>query len=471
VTDDLQFGIESMLPAQLVAGRGNALLVHGWCFHPERRVRRLVLAFGDDRRPVLAHSMPRPDLEGDGFQSRSGFWAIAETGRVRAPERRALTLEAELSGGTQASADLGEIEVLPAIPTYWQRKVDPPETPHDVAVVAVCMPTYEPRLDLLEAQIESLRAQTHPEWHCIIVDDSSRPETVAAIEGLVDGDERFAVRDHQDRLGFYRNFERALTYVNQASDVVALCDQDDRWHPRKLEALVAELNPNVSLAYCDMRVTGAEGEEISPSYWSAVHRRNQHSDLDTLLVSNTITGAASVFRYSLLNAILPFPPAPGLAFHDQWIGLTALASGEVAYVPEALQDYVQHGGNVVLNVDTAWRHPAKKGIGPRLASWRRVYVNDVLQRAIFARVIELRCRPRLDRAERRAASRFAGADTRSFGFASVWRLSLSRRRRQTTGGLERTLALGLLWRKLAALRARFGRSREGRGGPLPVIEP
>jgi glycosyltransferase involved in cell wall biosynthesis len=481
---ELRFAIESALPAALAAGRGNALLVHGWCFHPEQRVRGLELGLGASSRPAIAHSMPRPDLAVATAESpnrlRSGFWGLVETGRTRFPRRLELTLTARLAGGAQASAAVAEIEVVPSIPTDWDAVAHPPKGMPPVPLVTVCMPTYEPRLDLLAAQIESLRAQQHPTWHCVIADDASGPGVADEIGRLIAGDERFVLRRHQQRLGVYRNVERALGYVPPGVDAVALCDQDDRWHPGKLAALVASLTEEVSLSYCEMRVVDGDGGELSPSYWQAVRRRNEHRDMATLMVANTVTGAASVFRRSLLSALLPFPEAPGPVFHDHWLGLVALANGELRYLDTPLQDYVQHGGNVTQSVDLDWREARlpegarrtlRNRIGARLASWRELYANEVLQREIFARVLELRSGSRLNRRQRRVVRLFAGADSRFSGPARVAALGLSRRRRETTGGLEGKLAGGLLWRRLASGRTSAGGGEAvdpARGGPLPV---
>ena len=62
----------------------------------------------------------------------------------------------------------------------------------------------------------------------------------------------------------------------------------------------------------------------------------------SLLVANTVTGAASLFRRELLDLALPFPPRHGTPYHDHWLAAVALASGRIAYVDRPLYDYVQH---------------------------------------------------------------------------------------------------------------------------------
>ena len=72
------------------------------------------------------------------------------------------------------------------------------------------MTTYNPPLDLFKAQVESLSGQTHGNWICLVSDDNSRPDVYAAIREELDGDERFVLSQTESRLGYYRNFERAL---------------------------------------------------------------------------------------------------------------------------------------------------------------------------------------------------------------------------------------------------------------------
>ena len=107
-------------------------------------------------------------------------------------------------------------------------------------------------------------------------------------------------------------------------EAVALCDQDDRWHPEKLQRLRAALGP-AQLAFCDLRLVDADGRVLRDTLWQG--RRNNHTDLASLLVANSIPGAAMLFRRALIDLALPFPDPPGVAFHDHWLALVALASG------------------------------------------------------------------------------------------------------------------------------------------------
>ena len=148
-----------------------------------------------------------------------------------------------------------------------------------------------------------------------------------------------------------------------------------------------------------MRIVGADGEVVSDTYWR--HRRNNWTDLGTLLVGNTVTGAASLFRRRLLDRALPFPPPVGRAFHDHWLAVVALASGPMRYVDRPLYDYVQHGGAVIgfasANADRVAGPGAARGRALRLAGRavrpeaRRRYFADYCRIAQLAAVLEMRC--------------------------------------------------------------------------------
>ena len=114
-----------------------------------------------------------------------------------------------------------------------------------------------------------------------------------------------------------------------------------------------------------MRIVDEAGAVVSDTFWRG--RRNNYTDLASLLLANTVTGAASLFRRELLDLVLPFPEPVGDPFHDQWIAAVALATGSIAYVDRPLYDYVQHGGAA------RGHEAAMQRVEPRaaLVSWRR----------------------------------------------------------------------------------------------------
>ena len=210
--------------------------------------------------------------------------------------------------------------------------------------VAVAMATHEPDPALLKAQIESIREQEGVEWRCFISDDASGPEAVEAISGLIEGDSRFVLSRSPSRLGFYRNFERAIGMVPRDFPLIALSDQDDRWYPDKLERLVPLLD-RVTLASGQARVVSWPNETVVD------RTRRRVTAPEALLFENQVTGSLSVFRRSLLDVALPFPRLHTVTqLHDHWLALCAVSVDAFVVLDELVQDYVQHGANIVGEV-------------------------------------------------------------------------------------------------------------------------
>ena len=67
-----------------------------------------------------------------------------------------------------------------------------------------------------------------------------------------------------------------------------------------------------------------------------------------LLVQNQVTGSQTVFRRDLLDVALPFPRLrTETQLHDHWLAMCAAVTDGYTVLDEVVQDYVQHGANVV----------------------------------------------------------------------------------------------------------------------------
>jgi glycosyltransferase involved in cell wall biosynthesis len=335
------------------------------------------------------------------------------------------------------------------------------------------MATYEPPAALLRRQLESLREQTHDNWICLISDDASSDSAFEHLLAETEGDPRFVVSRSESRLGFYRNFERALSMTPPEADFVTLCDQDDHWLPEKLARLLAAIG-GAQLAYSDARIVTPSGELVRPSYWT--ERRNNYTNFGSLLLANSVTGAASLYRRELLEDALPFPPLLAKGFHDHWLAVVALALGEIAYIDEPLYDYVQHGGAVIGHLGANKRpRPIRQHLVERLrrptGGARAVYYYDWHQQLLFCEVLRLRCWKRMTSQKRRILARLLGADSGIGGLAWM----LGRRARRLWGNnetLDRELfySYALLRRRAVSLWT-AGRRRPSRVLPRDASIP
>ncbi len=391
--------------------------------------------------PVEARGMPEPRSYGAG-----GLWWTM------------VTVPGPLPGDEP-------LEAAMAVPDGAPRGADP--------LVAICMATHEPEPERLRVQLDSIRAQTHSGWICVISDDCSGPEAFAELERQVGDDPRFVLSRAPERLGFLRNFERAIALAPSEAVLIALADQDDRWHRDKLEVLVAALDaaPGSLLAYSDVRIADGDGNVLSDTYF--FERRNNAESMASVLITNNVTGAACLFRRELLETALPFPPG-GTGqelYHDHWLAVCALALGPLTWVGRATHDYIRHDASVtVLEAEGHWVAPPAGRLGAarmrarrflrrlRLASrspgWRSAYTGRYLLIRQFAAILDLRVgRDRLAPRHRRDIDRLVAAERSPL--AAGWLLMRSFRPwigRNDTLARERVVFGGILWRKLAGRR-------------------
>ncbi|MCW2991134.1 MAG: hypothetical protein JWM73_1728, partial [Solirubrobacterales bacterium] len=462
MSSELRVGLDAPLPAELARAGAQVVLVAGWCWAPAGRITGLELVVDGGPQPLLAFAMPRLDLlreqerrglDAEALSYRSGFWGIASIPPGSGPVR--IGVRAALADGTRPEAGLGEIaERAPESPAA----VAAPG-PAGEPLVAVCMATYDPPGDLLARQLDSIRAQTHRNWVCVISDDHSRPERFAALHDAVAGDPRFVVSRSAKRLGFYRNFERALELAPREAAFVALSDQDDAWHPDKLASLLAAIG-DARLAYSDARIVTRDGAVVSETFWTK--RRNNTTALFSQLVANAVTGAASLFPRALLDDALPFPPGQWNHFHDHWLGLAALASGDIVYVDRPLYDYVQHHSATIGHEAANQLRPLRErfaGLGRdrrrRVGLWRRHYFADALRLRALAELLTLRLGDRIPRPKRRALARYVAAERSPLAVARLFaRGARELAGRPETLGAEWMLGYTYAWRRLVAATAR-----------------
>jgi glycosyltransferase involved in cell wall biosynthesis len=444
--------LESPLPSTLSGTAAEAVFLYGSCFHPRDRITRLSLVAGAARHRPAAWGMPRAELFGIAGERSflSGFWGTVP---IPAGMRGSveLAVAARLAGGGEQVAPLGRIEVAAE-----RRHV--PALQAGGARIAICMATFEPDEALFATQLESLRAQTERDWVCVISDDCSAPERFERVATLVGDDPRFALSRSERRLGFYRNFERALRMAPREAELFALCDQDDRWYPEKLATLRSALG-SAQMVYSDQRLVDAGGRVLRDTLWQG--RSNNHTDLPSMLVANTVTGASALFRREVAELALPFPEMPGMPFHDHWLALVALAAGEIAYVDRPLYDYVQHRGAFFGSV-THGAEP-EEGLSRFRFEGRAAYFRGYVPRALLAQVLLVRCGHGMAARKQRVLRRFVAAERSPLAFA--WLAARPARAlwgRNETLGSEAQLAVGILWRwALGAAARRARRPRRG----------
>lgn len=206
----------------------------------------------------------------------------------------------------------------------------------------VVLAAYRPDTELFRTQLRSIQKQTLADFSCIISADGEGDLVGEQVATAVGGDPRFRVIGFENRVGFYANFERGLGAVPPTARWVALSDQDDYWYPEKLATLVPHLE-NAAVVGGQARVVAHPGNRVVAA---STNRRN--SAALAFFLDNQFTGGQMVFRRDVLDVALPFPRLSTPAeVHDHWLAVCASALGGSLVVDDVVQDYVQHGNNVI----------------------------------------------------------------------------------------------------------------------------
>jgi glycosyltransferase involved in cell wall biosynthesis len=221
--------------------------------------------------------------------------------------------------------------------------------------ISVAMATWNGQRFLAE-QLESIAHQVRLPDELVLSDDASSDATVAIAE-------RFARRApfnvvilrNDKRIGHADNFFRSMARCS--GDVIALCDQDDVWHPHKLARCERplRLDSGISLVAHSARVVN---EYLEPSRyaWPGYIRKQRVLPAGSFppFTCDRFAGFTLMFRSIFVRAadVAKRPPPPdGVSSsgaritHDIWAQLVCGALGAVALIPDELALYRRHGTN------------------------------------------------------------------------------------------------------------------------------
>ena len=262
----------------------------------------------------------------------------------------------------------------------------------------------------LGEQIDSILRQTDARWHLTISDDGSTDGTGAVIDACVAQYPGKIARHRFDRrFGNARDHFFALMARCDA-DYMLFCDQDDVWHPEKvqktreaLERAEAEFGADAPiLAFSDQTPTDEHLRPLATSLMRYQKQYFERFDYRSILMQNVVTGGAMGVNRALARLAERGMGDGRVIMHDWWLAAVAARFGQIAYIDEPLGVYRQHGDNAVGAKDVGSVGYAADRLG-KIAEVRR----SILRKKAQASAFEECYRDRLD------ASDFAFLD----GFA------------------------------------------------------
>jgi glycosyltransferase involved in cell wall biosynthesis len=213
----------------------------------------------------------------------------------------------------------------------------------------------------LDAQLESIAEQSQRPCELVVCDDGSTDDTIAILKRFkANAPFPVTIVENAMRMGSTRNFDQAIGMVR--GEFIALCDQDDRWLPQKLQRLSECLveNPFLGGVFSDAELIDGDGRRVNRTLFErhrftpAKQRSFVSCPTATLLKHDVVTGAALMFRSNIRRYCSPIPTW----VHDGWLAWMLALHSRVTLIAEPLIEYRIHAGQQ-LGVGTS--HAAQRG--------------------------------------------------------------------------------------------------------------
>lgn len=220
------------------------------------------------------------------------------------------------------------------------------------AQVSVLLATYRPNAAWLKEAIDSVLAQSFPDFELLVLDDEHSQETLVIVHSYVD-----------DRIAYLRGPGRgpganhAFGIGKAAAPLLAIINHDDVWERDLLDQLVHAFRsvPDAVLAFSDHAVINESGEVdkarsdmVSRRWGREALRSGVHQPFARIaLVEGSVPIAlAAVFPR---DAVGTLDPRSGQSY-DQYLAYILARTGRPAvYVPERLASWRDSSSNLTSN--------------------------------------------------------------------------------------------------------------------------
>ena len=216
--------------------------------------------------------------------------------------------------------------------------------------VAILLSTYNSS-KYLQAQLESLIAQTYKSWSLFIRDDGSLDNTKEIIKHYCDSYQNIYYFEDSQSLGPKLSFMKLWRSVD--SEYYMFFDHDDVWCPEKVRLSVLEADnqkDNLILPIVvatDLQVVDESLKELSRSFWN--FQKVKDDDFNNYKLhwfANNVNGCTMLINQKCKEISLPIPNSAYM--HDSWVVLSTLAhKGRVVPIHKQLVKYRQHGSNTL----------------------------------------------------------------------------------------------------------------------------
>lgn len=223
----------------------------------------------------------------------------------------------------------------------------------------IMMPFYG-RVDHFRIAVESVLAQTDPNWRLVVIDDAYPDESAGAwLTGL--GDERIEYVRHASNVGINANFQESVR--RSRSEWFSIFGCDDAMHPGYVARMreLAAAFPAAKMLHPGVRIVDAAGQPVRTLVDTAKGWYRPTARTPVELRGEDL--AVSVTRGNWMNF-------PAVAWHGETVRATGFRPGyEVVQDLALVIDVCVDGGALVVDDQVEFDYRRHAG---SVSSWRAV---------------------------------------------------------------------------------------------------
>ena len=209
--------------------------------------------------------------------------------------------------------------------------------------ISIVIPLYKTPEKYLRQLVETVKAQTYPNWELCLSDGSGENSPIAELlKSLAASDERIRVISHKEPLQISENTNAGIEIAT--GDYIAFADHDDELTPHALFECVKALNKNrdIRLLYSDEDKMSMDGHKFFQPHFKP------DFNLDLLRSNNYICHFFVVRREIAEKTGGLRPEYNGAQDYDYIFRCTEMA-GKIVHIPRVLYHWRVHSASTADN--------------------------------------------------------------------------------------------------------------------------
>lgn len=190
----------------------------------------------------------------------------------------------------------------------------------------------------IEKSVCSIINQDYNEWELIIIDDFSKDNSIKIIKKLANNDSRIKLLLNKKNLGVSATRNIGIEY--SSGDVIAFCDSDDIWLPKKLSLQLEILKKGFNVVCSNYYIQNSRNNTLK------LIKTPKIINYEDLLNSNSIPNSSALYNSKVVGKYFQ----KNIGHEDYLMWLKILNKNGPAYsIQKPLMKYLSHSTSISSN--------------------------------------------------------------------------------------------------------------------------